>query len=118
MGKFPVSEKKEAELLREMEILGIDESEIEEKFIKCSAHGGQKVNKASTGVYIKHNPTGIEIKFTKERSQGLNRFFARRMLVEKIKEMMGFPTEKSKKIERIRKIKQKSRTKNRKIEGT
>lgn len=90
MGKFPVTEKKEKALLEEMEKLGIKESDIEEKFIKCSGHGGQKVNKTSTGVYLKHIPTGIEVKCTKERSQGLNRFFARRMLVEKIKKRNKF----------------------------
>lgn len=107
MGKFPVTERKEKELLSEMEKLGIKESDIEEKFIKCSGHGGQKLNKTSTGVYLKHKPTGIEVKCTKERSQGLNRFFARRMLVEKIKEFMGIPTEKQKLIEKIRKRKSK-----------
>ncbi len=109
MGKFPVTEKKEMELLRDMEFLGIREIDIEEKFIRCSGHGGQKVNKTSTGVYLKHIPTGIEIKYTKERSQGLNRFFARRLLIDKVKELLNIPTEKSKEIERIRKRKQRSR---------
>lgn len=112
MGKFPVTEKKEKELLVEMENLGIKESEIEERFIRCSGHGGQKLNKASTGVYLKHLPTGIEIKCTKERSLGLNRFFARRILVERLKELKGIPTEKQKKIEKIRKKKQKRKLKN------
>lgn len=107
MGKFPVTEKKEKELLNEMQKLGIKESDIDEKFIRCSGHGGQKLNKASTGVYLKHKPTGIEVKCTKERSQGLNRFFARRMLVEKIKEYLGIPTEKQIEIEKIRKRKSK-----------
>ncbi|WP_353683993.1 peptide chain release factor-like protein [Thermodesulfovibrio sp. 3907-1M] len=105
MGKFPVTEKKERELLDEMQKLGIKESDIEEKFIRCSGRGGQKLNKASTGVYLKHKPTGLEVKCTKERSQGLNRFFARRMLVEKLKEYLGIPTEKQKEIEKIRKKK-------------
>lgn len=105
MGKFPVTEKKEKELLEEMQKLGIKESDIEEKFIKCSGHGGQKLNKTSTGVYLKHIPSDIEVKCTKERSQGLNRFFARRILVEKIKEFMGIPTKKEIEIEKIRKKK-------------
>ncbi|MCX7989002.1 MAG: peptide chain release factor-like protein [Thermodesulfovibrio sp.] len=117
MGKFPVTEKKETELLKEMDILGIRESDLEERFIRCSGHGGQKVNKTSTGVYLKHIPSGIEVKFTKERSQGLNRFFARRMLVEKIKENLGLTTKKSEAIEKIRKKKQRSRKRNEKREG-
>ncbi len=112
MGKFPVTEKKEKELLNKMEQLGIKEKDIEEKFIKCSGHGGQKVNKTSTGVYLRHIPTGIEVKCTKERSQGLNRFFARRLLVEKIKELYGLPTEKTKEIEKAKKRKQKSKRRN------
>lgn len=117
MGKFPVTEKKENELIREMEFLGIKEVDIEERFIRCSGHGGQKVNKTSTGVYLKHIPTGIEIKFTKERSQGLNRFFARRLLVEKIKEIKGIRTNKIEIIEKLRKRKHKSRKRNREREG-
>lgn len=105
MGKFPVTEKKERELLEEMQNLNIKESDIEEKFIKCSGHGGQKVNKTSSGVYLKHLPSGIEVKCTKERSQGLNRFLARRMLVEKIKELKGIPTKKQIEREKIRKKK-------------
>lgn len=106
MGKFPVTEKKERELLAEMKNLGIKESEIKERFIRCSGHGGQKLNKASTGVYLKHIPTGIEVKFTKERSLGLNRFFARRILVERLKELKGIHAEKQRQIEKIRKKKQ------------
>lgn len=117
MSKFPVTEKKENELIIEMEMLGIKETDIEEKFIRCSGPGGQKINKTSTGVYLKHIPTGIEIKFTKERSQGLNRFFARRMLIEKIKEIKGLPIDKIKKIEKIRKKKQRIKRRNKEREG-
>lgn len=117
MGKFPVTEKKEKELLKDMEALNIKEIDMEEKFIKCSGHGGQKVNKTSTGVYLRHIPTGIEVKCTKERSQGLNRFFARRLLVEKIKEKLGLPTEKSKEIERIKRKKRLSKKINKGREG-
>lgn len=111
MAKFPVTEKKEIELLSQMEELGIREADIEEHFIRSSGPGGQKLNKTSSGVYLKHIPTGIEIKYTKERSQGLNRFFARRLLVEKIKEKMGIISKKQLTIEKIRKRKHKSKLK-------
>ena len=111
MPKFPVTEKKEKELLLEMETLGIKESDIEEHFIRCSGHGGQKINKTSTGVYLKHIPTGIEIKYTKERSQGLNRFFARRLLVEKIKEKSGIISKKLQEGQKIKKKKSKKKSK-------
>jgi len=107
MPKFPVTEKKEKELLLEMETLGIKESDIEEHFIRSSGHGGQKINKTSSGVYLRHIPTGIEIKYTKERSQGLNRFFARRLLVEKIKEKLGIISKKLQKVQKIKKKKSK-----------
>jgi len=116
MPKFPVTPKKEQELLSEMERLLIKESDIEEKFIRCSGHGGQKVNKTSSGVFLRHIPTGIEIKYTKERSLGLNRFFARRLLVDKIKEQLGISTQKSKKIEKIKKKKLRSKRRNKKRE--
>lgn len=116
MPKFPVSPKKEQELLSEMERLLIKESDIEEKFIRCSGHGGQKINKTSSGVFLRHIPTGIEIKYTKERSLGLNRFFARRLLVDKIKEQLGISTQKSKEIEKIKKKKLRSKRRNKKRE--
>lgn len=86
---FPVSEEKNQWLKAKMEALGIHERDIEEKFIRSSGRGGQKVNKTSTCVYLKHLPTGIEIKYMKERSQSLNRFFARRELVRRIEKFSG-----------------------------
>lgn len=81
---FPVSEEKNRWLRERMEVLGLREKDIEEKFIRSSGSGGQKVNKTSTCVYLRHIPTGIEVKCMRERSQSLNRFLARRELVEKI----------------------------------
>ena len=79
--RFSVSAYKEEALKTKMASLGIKETDFEEKFIRSSKKGGQKVNKTSTCVYLKHKPTGIEVKCQKERSQVLNRFFARRILV-------------------------------------
>ena len=75
---YPVSEEKSKWLKERMEVLGIYEKDIEERFIRSSGRGGQKVNKTSTCVYLKHIPTGIEVKWMKERNQSLNRFLARR----------------------------------------
>ncbi|MBU4343603.1 MAG: peptide chain release factor-like protein, partial [Candidatus Omnitrophica bacterium] len=69
---FSVSTGKEAALKTKMALLGIKEADLEEKFIRSSGKGGQKVNKSSTCVYLKHKPTGIEVKCQKERSQVLN----------------------------------------------
>jgi protein subunit release factor B len=86
---FPVSEEKNRWLKERMEALGIHEKDIEEKFVRSSGRGGQKVNKTSTCVYLKHIPTGFEIKCMKERSQSLNRFLARRELVRRVEKGLG-----------------------------
>lgn len=103
-----ISPEKEKRLHEKMERLGIKDEDIVEKFIRSSGPGGQKVNKASTCVYLKHLPTGIEVKCQKERSQALNRYLARKILVEKIEEMiLGKESEKQKEIERIKRQKRK-----------
>jgi protein subunit release factor B len=73
MLSFGVSAKKEEALREKMKQLGIREEDIVEKFIRSSGHGGQKVNKTSTCVYLKHLPTGVEVKCQKERYQSLNK---------------------------------------------
>ena len=104
---FPVSEEKNRWLKERMEALGIQEKDIEEKFIRSSGRGGQKVNKTSTCVYLKHIPTGIEVKFMKERNQSLNRFLARRELVKRIEKSSGRLTPGDIQINKIRRQKSK-----------
>jgi len=95
-----------------MEALGIREKDIEEKFIRSSGRGGQKVNKTSTCVYLRHIPTGIEVKWMRERSQSLNRFLARRELVRRIERLSGQPaTDLEKEKARRQKLKRKKRAK-------
>jgi protein subunit release factor B len=89
MALFAVSEEKNRWLREKMEALGIHEKDIEEQFIRSSGSGGQKINKTSTCVYLKHIPTGIEIKCMKERSQSVNRFLARRELVKQVEKLSG-----------------------------
>lgn len=107
MINFAVSEEKNKWLREKMEALGILEKDIEEKFIRSSGKGGQKVNKTATCVYIKHIPTGIEIKCMKDRSQSINRFLARRELVEKIEKLSGIKTGNDIKREKLKKQKAK-----------
>jgi protein subunit release factor B len=111
MTTFAVSEEKNRWLREKMEALGVRESDIEEKFIRSSGKGGQHVNKTSTCVYLKHLPTGIEVKCMEERSQSLNRFLARRELAERIEALAGHPTRRDREAERARK--QKARRKRR-----
>jgi len=107
MIRFPVGEEKNQWLKKKMEALGVREEDIEEKFIRSSGSGGQKVNKTSTCVYLRHIPTGIEVKCMKERSQSLNRFLARRELVEKISKVSGQITSDDIKMGKIRRQKAK-----------
>jgi len=95
-------------LRRKMEKLGIFEKDIEEKFVRSSGHGGQKINKTATCVYLKHLPTQIEVKCQRERSQSLNRYYARKILAGKIEAMiLGEKSEEQQKIEKIRRQKRK-----------
>ena len=91
-----------------MERLGIKESDIIERFVRSSGAGGQKVNKTSTCVYLKHLPSGIEVKCQKERSQVLNRFLARRILADKIERIqLGKKSEEEQRIAKIKRQKHK-----------
>lgn len=102
-----VRPEKQAELKLRMENLHLLESDIEEKFVKGSGRGGQKMNKTSSCVYLKHIPTGTEVKCQKDRSREMNRFFARRELCDKLEsQITGQPSVKELAIEKIRKQKQ------------
>jgi protein subunit release factor B len=107
MGETFISPEKLRSLEERMKELGIEDKDIEEKFIRSQGRGGQKVNKSSTCVYLKHVPTGIEVKCQKARTQAMNRFFARRLLAEKIDEQVhGRSSAAGMKREKIRKQKQ------------
>ena len=108
MADYTVHLTKEHALKEKMARLGVRESDIVESFIRSSGPGGQNVNKVSTAVYLKHIPTGIEVKCGLERSQALNRFLARRILVNKIETIkLGRASEERRKIEKIRRQKRK-----------
>jgi protein subunit release factor B len=81
---FPVSSEKARALAARMERLGIREVDLEETFVRSAGKGGQNVNKVSTCVMLLHRPTGTTVKCQRERSQALNRFYARRLLADKI----------------------------------
>jgi len=84
MSAFPVSQEKEDSLAQRMAALGVRDADIEESFVRSGGHGGQNVNKTATCVMLLHRPTGLQVKCQTTRQQGLNRFLARKLLLEKI----------------------------------
>ncbi len=108
MAESAVSSEKQKALRERMERLGISEKDIVEKFVRSRGKGGQKVNKTSTCVYLKHLPTGTEVKCQRERYQALNRFLARRLLADKIeRKILGKLREEEQRIQKIRRQKRK-----------
>ena len=106
MGAFPVSQEKTDQLARRMAGLGVTEADIEESFVRSGGHGGQNVNKTSTCVMLVHRPTGLQVKCQETRQQGLNRFIARRVLLDKIEEKQkGFVAAQRAEVEKIRRQK-------------
>src|SRR5437867_4423531 len=81
---FPVSPGKERALLARMSALGVREADLEEHFVRSRGRGGQNVNKVSTCVVLRHRPSGLVVRCERERSQALNRFLARRVLLERL----------------------------------
>jgi protein subunit release factor B len=103
-----INKEKEDQLKLRMQSLGIQEEDLIEKFILGSGKGGQKINKTSSCVYLKHVPSGIEIKCQKDRLQSMNRFFARRELCDQLEaQIKGEESKKIKEIEKIRRQKRK-----------
>ncbi len=86
----------------------IRETDLVENFIRGSGAGGQKINKTSSCVQLRHIPTGVEVKCQTSRSQALNRFLARRLLVNEIAGRVdGVKSAERSRIEKIRRQKRK-----------
>jgi protein subunit release factor B len=113
---LPVSQDKLATLQRRMQALGIHEVDLHETFVTSQGKGGQNVNKVATCVVLLHEPSGLRIKCQQERSQGLNRYLARKLLADKIEEAkLGAESKRVQEAERIRRQKRRRsrRAKNR-----
>src|SRR5437660_5010423 len=106
MSSFPVTPDKEDHLAQRMVALGVREADIEESFVRSGGHGGQNVNKSATCVMLLHRPTGLQVKCQTTRQQGLNRFLARRLLLDKIETLQkGYLASERARIEKIRRQK-------------
>jgi protein subunit release factor B len=115
MSRFGVTAKKEQELLERMMACSLLEADLEEQFVRSGGPGGQHVNRSATCVYLRHRPTGLEVKSQQARSQALNRFYARRRLCELLEaRLLGEESPQSRERERLRKQKdrRRRRTKN------
>ncbi len=93
---FPVSERKARALQSKMDALGCHERDLEESF-------------RGTSITIFHRPTGIRVRCNRERSQALNRFFARRLLVEELEAQTQNKTRHEVKAEQVREKKGRNR---------
>jgi len=114
--QFPVSADKVRELRERMERLGIREDDLDEQFVRSGGKGGQNVNKVSTCVVLVHKISGIRVKCQQERSQGMNRYFARKLLADKIEtERLGKQSAQQQEAEKVRRQKRRRsrRAKNR-----
>ena len=103
---FPVSPEKARALAERMARLGVRENDLDERFIRSGGHGGQNVNKVATCVVLRHPASGLTVKCQETRTQGMNRFLARRLLCERIEERRAGAASKAQQdAERIRRQK-------------
>ena len=106
MGLFPVSPKRQAELDALMQRLGVREEELEETFIRSGGPGGQNVNKVATCVVLRHRPSHLEVRCQQERSQALNRYLARRILLRRLEaQRLGVLSAEAQRIAKLRRQK-------------
>lgn len=119
MNPFGVSESKAAALSARMETCGIVDSDLRETFVRSGGPGGQHVNRTATCVVLKHEPTGTQVKMQRARSQGLNRYYARKRLCELLEaQTSGISTKESERVARIRKQKARRRRRSRSSEAS
>lgn len=108
MSQFPVSQKKIEALERSMARLGVKPADLEESFVRSGGAGGQNVNKVATCVVLKHLSSGLVIKCQRDRSQGMNRYFARKILLARLDaQIHGRESAEAKRISKIKRQKRK-----------
>jgi protein subunit release factor B len=106
-----INKDKWDKLIERMEKFHIYEADLLEKFILGSGKGGQKLHKTASTVYLKHLPSGLEVKCQDSRSREDNRYFARERLCEKLQVILS--DEKTKEQQKIEKIKRQKKRRSR-----
>ena len=111
---FGVTPKKQQELEGRMARLDLREEDLDERYVRSSGPGGQHVNKTATCVHLKHAPSGLEVKMQRERSQLLNRYYARKRLCELLEaRALGENSPAALKAEKVHKQKQRRKRRRR-----
>ncbi len=64
------------QIVEKLASLGLRTGDVEERFIRGTGPGGQKINKTSSTVWLRHRPSGVEVRCQRERSQSANRALA------------------------------------------
>lgn len=106
-----INKDKWEQLSEWMAKLHINEADLIEKFILGSGSGGQKLHKTASTVYLKHLPSGLDVKCQESRSREDNRYFARERLCEKLHSLLS--DEKTKAQQRVEKIKRQKKRRSR-----
>lgn len=105
MSDFPVEIP--PKFLEKAAELKIYPQDVEEKFVRGSGKGGQKINKTSSCVVLRHLRSGIEVRCQKHREQSVNRISAYKLLILKVEDLVkGRKSERAKKIFKLKKQKQ------------
>jgi protein subunit release factor B len=104
--RFPVSPEKQQALDQRLRALGLREEDLRETFVTSQGKGGQNVNKVATCVMLLHLPSGTRVKCQQARSQGMNRYLARKLLADTIEtQRLGAASRRQQEAERIRRQK-------------
>jgi protein subunit release factor B len=91
--------------------VGVRTADVEERFVRGTGPGGQKINKTSSTVWLRHGPTGIEVRCQRERSQAANREFAWMELCAKLEERQR--AERAKQTDELEQSRRRNRQKSR-----
>jgi protein subunit release factor B len=74
----------EADVRQRLGALGVAPGDVEERFVRGTGPGGQKINKTASTVWLQHRPTGVVVRCQAERSQAMNRARAWAELADKL----------------------------------
>ena len=104
--RFPITPEKAAILAERLRKVGVREDDLDEQFVHSGGKGGQNVNKVATCVVLVHRPSGTAVKCQEARTQGMNRYWARQRLAEKLETaLLGAASKREQESERIRRQK-------------